>query len=148
MKLHIWPPVWLTLMATLAFFTDRLLPGLRLPGAPFYLTGPILWIPALWLFWHACDRFHSAHTSTHPFTRPNVFVIRGPYTNSRNPMYVVALMVLTGWCAVLGNPATLPFVWLLKKVLYQFVIREEEKMLEEMFKGNYRDYCQRVPRWV
>jgi len=63
-------------------------------------------------------------------------------------MYVVALMVMTGWCAALGNPATLPFVWLLKKALYRFVIRGEEEMLLEMFGESYRGYCLRVPRWI
>ena len=63
-------------------------------------------------------------------------------------MSVVALMVMTGWCAVLGNPAALPFVWVLKKVLYRFVICGEEKLLEELFGESYRDYCQKVPRWI
>jgi len=148
MKLRIWPPVWLTFMAILAFFTDQLLPGLRLPGSPFYLVGPILWVPALWLFWHANQSFHAADTPVHPFRRPRAFVIRGPYAQSRNPMYVVALMVMTGWCATLGNPATLSFVWLLKKVLYRFVIRGEEEMLLEMFGESYREYCRRIPRWI
>jgi len=66
MKLRIWPPVWLTFMAILAFFTDHLLPGLRLPGSPFYLAGPILWVPALWLFWHAHHTFVSARTPPTP----------------------------------------------------------------------------------
>jgi len=135
-------------MATLAFLTDRMLPGLRLPGAPFYLAGPILWVPALWLFCHAVHRFQWASTPTHPFMRPKAFVIKGPYAQSRNPMYVVALMTMTGWCAVLGNPATLLFAWVLKKVLYRFVIYEEEKMLLEMFGESYRKYCKRVPRWI
>lgn len=148
MTLRIWPPVWLTFMAALAFATDRLLPGLRLPGAPFLLAGPILWAPALWIFWHAFNRFHAADTPTHPFRKPRAFVVRGPYAQSRNPMYVVALVVMTGWCAVLGNPATLPFVWLLKEALYRFVIRGEEEMLREMFGEGYRAYCAKVPRWL
>lgn len=147
MTFNIWPPAWLTFMAILAFFTDRMLPGLRIAGAPFLLAGPILWAPALWIFWNAVHRFHAVDTPVHPFQRPTCFIIRGPYRQSRNPMYVVALMVMTGWCALLGNPATLPFVWLLKTALYQFVICGEEKMLGEMFGEDYRVYCQRVPRW-
>ena len=148
MQLRIWPPVWLTLMAGLAFLTDRLLPVLRLPESPFYLTGPIFWVPALWIFWHAVQKFRRSHTPTHPFTRPRAFVVRGPYRQSRNPMYVVALMTMTGWCAVLGNLATLPFIWALKVVLYRFVISGEEKLMEELFGESYRAYCQKVPRWV
>ncbi len=148
MTLRIWPPAWLTIMATLAFFTDRIFPGFRLPGAPFYLTGPILWIPALWIFWHAYQRFYAAHTPVHPFQRPLAFVIHGPYHQSRNPMYVVALMVMAGWCATLANPATLPFIWLLKKAIDTFVIPYEEAMLLKVFGKSYIDYCQKVPKWI
>ena len=148
MTLRIWPPVWLTIMAMLALVANLLTPCLRLPGAPFYLAGPILWAPALWIFWWAIHRFKKANTPHHPFTTPTSFVVSGPYKQSRNPMYVVAMMVMAGWCAVLGNPITLVFLWALKEVLYRFVIKGEEERLERIFGEAYLEYCRNTPRWI
>ncbi len=75
-------------------------------------------------------------------------VTSGPYEVSRNPIYVglsvayigLAIM-LNWWWAVLFLPLVLLSLW-------RFVVTPEEAHLEARFGEDYREYCERVSRWL
>lgn len=82
------------------------------------------------------------------FSKPTEVMTMGPYSFSRNPMYVawtliylaITLLVNTLWLIIL-LPITLLFT-------HFFVIRKEEAQLEQMFGEAYRQYRARVRRYL
>lgn len=80
--------------------------------------------------------------------RPTKIIASGPYTFSRNPMYVAWTMIYVGaamlvntWWLLILLPALLAFT-------HYFVVRREEQRLEQEFDEEYRQYRGRVPRYL
>jgi protein-S-isoprenylcysteine O-methyltransferase Ste14 len=70
----------------------------------------------------------------------------GPYARMRNPLYVGNLLIWSGF-GLAGWPTLL--VVLPALVLhYNVIVRWEEGRLADTIGAPYRDYLQRVPRWV
>jgi protein-S-isoprenylcysteine O-methyltransferase Ste14 len=87
-------------------------------------------------------------TTVNPYRAASSLVTRGPFRYSRNPIYVsdwlvyagVMLLLRTAWPLVLA-----PLVYL---VMRYMVIRHEEAHLERRFAEEYRQYRDRVRRWL
>lgn len=82
------------------------------------------------------------------FRQPTRLIDSGPYQFSRNPMYVAwtvlyvaAAIVVNTWWLLMLLPAVIAFT-------HYFVIRREEKQLEQQFGEDYRQYCNRVRRYL
>jgi protein-S-isoprenylcysteine O-methyltransferase Ste14 len=92
--------------------------------------------------------FHRKQTTTIPGRTSAALVTWGPYSFSRNPMYVG----LT--CAYLGEAGMLQQIWpvvllpLTIAYLNWIVIPVEEGRLTEVFGRAYDDYRTRVRRWI
>jgi protein-S-isoprenylcysteine O-methyltransferase Ste14 len=73
---------------------------------------------------------------------------RGLYAFSRNPMYLSELMLLFGWVIFYGSLAILIALvaWGLFFNYYQVPL--EERILEAHFGKAYREYKNKVPRWL
>ena len=71
---------------------------------------------------------------------PNHLLIRGPYTFTRNPMYVAELGLWLGWTVFYGSlPVSIGFVALCVVVSF-VVLPREERALEARFGDTYREY--------
>ena len=72
---------------------------------------------------------------------------RGPYTFSRNPMYLFELTLLFGWVIFYGSVALLIafVIWYLFFNYYQMPL--EERILEAHFGKAYLEYKNKVSRW-
>lgn len=79
--------------------------------------------------------------------QPKVFLARGPYAHTRNPMYVAELALWLGWAIWTGSPLVLLGGVLLFAAM-QRMVRREERDLATHFGDAYRAYCSRVPRWL
>ena len=92
--------------------------------------------------------FERDGTTHHPYESPEVFVRRGPYRFSRNPMYLGVTLVMLGVGILAGTPALafsgVIFAWIID---VNFIPREE-RALEERFGDQYRDYRFQVRRWL
>ncbi len=94
--------------------------------------------------------FRKARTTVDPRNPHNSssLVIVGIYRYTRNPMYVGMLMSLLGLVVYVGNVSgvfVLPFfIWSMNELQ----IKWEEKALLEKFDESYREYKNRVRRWV
>ncbi len=94
--------------------------------------------------------FRKARTTVDPRNPHNSssLVIVGIYRYTRNPMYVGMLMSLLGLVVYVGNVSgvfVLPFfIWSMNELQ----IKWEEKALLEKFGESYREYKNRVRRWV
>ena len=92
--------------------------------------------------------FRSASTPFDVRREPTALLVTGPYRLSRNPSYLALLISYMGIGIVLGN------VWMLLTGILAivlvdvFVVRNEERQLENAFGDTYLAYQSRVRRWL
>jgi protein-S-isoprenylcysteine O-methyltransferase Ste14 len=79
---------------------------------------------------------------------PRHLLLRGPYRFSRNPMYVLELVMWLGWTLFYGSVAVFVglVLWWMFFAFYQ--VPTEERQLEARFGESYRRYRDAVPRWL
>ena len=72
-------------------------------------------------------------------------VTQGPYSICRNPLYFFSMIGVLGiGCAT--ETLTFPFIFILLFALYYpFVIKSEEKRLEQLFGVSFKQYTKSVP---
>ena len=75
-------------------------------------------------------------------------VVIGIYKYSRNPMYLAILLVLIGVAVYLGALSSLLVIFLFIGYINRYQIVPEEQLLLEKFGDGYRQYAQRVRRWI
>jgi len=147
--------------------------GVAVPPPPIYIAGflvglalgrlwPLAAIPhrvaltlglillAAWLATWAAALPLFARSKTPLSTAKPVasLITSGIYTVTRNPLYVgwtflylgVAILVSAWWAIAMLVPVAV--------VVDCFVVRREEQYLERRFGDQYRDYKQRVRRWL
>ena len=83
-----------------------------------------------------------------PFDAPREFVASGPYRWVRNPMYLGAFLVLTGYALCAVSFAALLVAFGLLGVTHLFAVLYEEPALERRFGDTYRTYRSRTRRWI
>jgi protein-S-isoprenylcysteine O-methyltransferase Ste14 len=98
--------------------------------------------------WCLVHHFRSYRDSVRVSFSPPHLVISGPYTISRNPMYVSGLFTWLGWTVYFGSPAVLVALLLLWAAFSSRVIPHEERILAELFGDEYLEYKRTVRRWI
>ena len=83
-----------------------------------------------------------------PFDAPRVFVAAGPYRFVRNPMYIGAIAVITGFGLVLHAPSVLGLAVLAMLFVHLFVLFVEEPGLTHRFGESYLAYKRTTNRWL
>ena len=78
---------------------------------------------------------------------PSVVLATGAYRYSRNPMYVLELVMWFGWVVFYGSIAVLVAFILWWITFAFFMIPFEERQLEARFGEEYLQYKKTVPRW-
>ena len=132
----------------LGFILDWLKPISLLRPWVGRLLGVALFVASFWLARAAERGFRRAGTNIRPDQPSLVLLTDGPFRFSRNPLYLATTGMYVA-VALFFN-ALWPLVLLLPMlaVLHWGVIRPEERYLEAKFDAPYRDYRQRVRRWV
>jgi len=109
----------------------------------FFVIGSLFLLSSLSLF-------RKNNTTVNPFEpkAASVLVTTGVYSISRNPMYVSMLLFLLSWGFYLSN-----YFSILVNIGFIFYINffqivPEEKVLTEQFGKQYKEYRQKVRRWV
>ncbi len=72
----------------------------------------------------------------------------GPYSLSRNPLYVFSVVGAVGIGLLSSSIAVGLIFGLATFLLFDWVIRQEERYLTEEFDTEYRSYISSTPRWV
>jgi protein-S-isoprenylcysteine O-methyltransferase Ste14 len=85
--------------------------------------------------------------STAHYGKPERLVTEGPFSLSRNPIYLAFFMPLIA-LAWFSPIASLAGLVLYIGIMTQFVIVGEEKDLEAHFGDVFRDYKRKTPRWL
>lgn len=150
LKTKVPPPAYMLIMAGIMWLLDKYYPLYNWLGSPWNKLGLVIIGVAILLDIWLLLLFFRAKTTPNPMKPGNTIhlVTSGLYRFSRNPMYLGLLVMLIGWALYLGSlspPAMLPlFVWLLTKQQ----IEPEETILMDKFSQEYKDYQQRVRRWI
>ncbi len=149
LELKIPPPVYMLLMAGLMWLLDNTLPVSELIPAPWNKLGYLLIFFALFADGISWVQFLRVRTSVNPIhpEKANQLVTNGLYKITRNPMYVGLLLILIGWGIILGSfsPFLVLPIFILLITTQQII--PEERVLEEKFGQQYRDYKASVNRW-
>lgn len=141
------PPLVYGLPLAASLLADRLISKKRLPSASRFLSGGFF-ISAASLALAGFAEFKKAGTPVDPFEETSALVESGPFSQTRNPLYLGLTLAYVG--VALAARASLPLA-VLPAVLWLIdtgVIEREERYLERKFGKAYVDYRNRVPRWL
>jgi protein-S-isoprenylcysteine O-methyltransferase Ste14 len=99
---------------------------------------------ALW----AVLTFRRLRTPIVPLYPARTLSVVGPYTMTRNPMYLSFALIYLGVTFVVN--AFWPLLFLPEALVftYLFAIKREEAYLAREFGDAYTEYCARVRRWL
>lgn len=122
--------------------------GLELPAWTAFVGSPLLLIGALVVLSCVVSFVVSGKGTPAPFDPPRVFVASGPYRFLRNPMYVGALLVLSGYGLVARSPSVLGLAALAALLFHLFVLGVEEPSLVRRFGESYEAYRRVTNRWL
>ena len=92
--------------------------------------------------------FQSAGTPITPFTESTVLIQHGLYRWTRNPMYLGAVLLVSGVAFLLGSMTPLIVAGAFFVILQEGFIRYEERLLEQRFGEEYRRYRRSTRRWL
>ena len=90
----------------------------------------------------------SAGATTNAGDSPGVLITTGYYSRSRNPYYLVCLLLLGAVAFALGSVSAFvaPIIYFI--VMNVVVIPAEERILRHRFGSEYDDYMHRTHRWL
>ncbi len=142
------PPVvfFATLLAMAG--ANAVLPGPELLTAPLRPLGWLLTLPGLVLAGSAVARLRRAGTTLRPDRDPNRLVTDGPWTRSRNPIYLGLTLTLFGFALFAGTTTPAIVAWAFPLVIDRFQIPFEEAALARLFGAEWEAYRLRVRRWL
>jgi protein-S-isoprenylcysteine O-methyltransferase Ste14 len=150
LALKIPPALLMLLFGALMWGLDWLVPGLRWPLTGHDWLAGVIMMLAVGLILAGIISFRLANTTVDPVhpEKASAVVSSGVYRYTRNPMYLGFLLMLLAMAVKLTNPLSLVlpvlFVWYMNR----FQIIPEEHALEQLFAEEYRQYRQRVRRWL
>lgn len=83
-----------------------------------------------------------------PIAPPQRLVLEGLHRYIRNPMYVGVLLIVVGQATLFQSMTLVRYAAAFWLAAHLFVLLYEEPALERKFGEEYREYRQRVPRWL
>ena len=125
--------------------------ALPLPIWPSLWIRPIGLAPliaAIWLFTSARRAFRRHLTALMPWTPSTSLVEEGPYSFSRNPIYLAFIMFYLGLAFLFDSLYVLGMMVVILVLFDRFQIPREERYLQQKFGAEYGNHMSRVRRWV
>jgi protein-S-isoprenylcysteine O-methyltransferase Ste14 len=83
-----------------------------------------------------------------PWDAPALVVATGPYRWVRNPIYLAALLVVTGEAWLFTSLPLLAYAGAMAVCFHLFVLGYEERVLRRRFGRGYAEYQSTVGRWI
>lgn len=142
------PPLIYASALLIGIGLKRVWPMSPLPTFWAYTAGATLIIASVLIMPPVLLRFRRAGTTFDVHKAASALITDGPYRFSRNPTYVSLTMLYVGLGAVLNNAWILLLLVPVLLTMDVFVIRREEKHLEEKFGHRYLQYKASVRRWL
>ena len=145
MKIH--PPLLALTLLLVTLALHFMLPEARLVGW-YQVIGLLFVAVGAGLSSFAAAIFQARETTKKPWGEPTAFVAVSPYTWTRNPMYLGLASALFGLAIFFGSIAMLLAPAVFFAVIDRMVIPREEETMERLFGQDYRNYTNRVRRWI
>jgi protein-S-isoprenylcysteine O-methyltransferase Ste14 len=125
-----------------------LLPVYYLYNSPIRFLGLLPIIAGIYLNLHSDWLIKKYRTTVKPFEKPTKLIEKGPFSFSRNPMYLGMALIILGGSIISGSVLSfaVPIVFALI-IHYKFIIIEEA-LLENSFGPAYLKYKSRVHCWI
>lgn len=82
------------------------------------------------------------------YNTPTYLVTSGPFSKTRNPIYLGGIVLMIGVSIFLGSLITFIFPPIVFIVLHFYYIPIEEKKMEDLFGNDYLKYKKDVRRWI
>lgn len=127
---------------------DYFFPTWLLPRNWASAVGTVLIVASILIVLPAILRFRRAGTPFNVRKPASALVTDGPYRFSRNPGYVALTVLYAGLSVLLNNAWALFLAVPAVLVMDLWVVRKEERHLEQKFGEEYRSYRARVRRWL
>jgi protein-S-isoprenylcysteine O-methyltransferase Ste14 len=148
MKNQLLPPKYLNLFLFLAIGLHFLFPIVQIIVPPYTLLGlTVITLGIVLTIWSILVL--TVKNTTISFNgKATRLVTTGPFQISRNPIYLGGVVLSLGIAITLGSLITFVFPLALLLILNHYYIPSEEVNLEDAFGESYREYKQRVRRWI
>jgi len=114
---------------------------------PVYV-GVLMIIDGLAMVWLARRQMKLADTPMDVRRSVNHIVTRGIFRFSRNPIYLGMIASYLGLALILNNLWLVIGLIILIPIMTMGVIAREERYLEQRFQDEFREYRNRVRRWL
>jgi protein-S-isoprenylcysteine O-methyltransferase Ste14 len=112
------------------------------------ILGAILLAIGLLLRVWAAFHFYQHHMKVISLEPQTKLITSGPYRFSRNPLYLGGnVFVFLGAAMLLGSPAAI-LMTILHIPLVDWMIRREERQLEQRFGDEWTNYTKQARRWI
>ncbi len=143
-------PPTLFFSALIIGFIFRAFVGGRLPLPDLVAEGggAIILIAAFMLMGSAVSAFAETGETTRPSTPSKALLTGGVYRYSRNPMYLSMVLIGAGFGVATENLWIILTAVISGAIVNFFVIPHEEAYLERKFGVDYREFKERVRRWL
>jgi protein-S-isoprenylcysteine O-methyltransferase Ste14 len=142
------PPTYFLLAIALVVLIHLLFPLCQLLVLPWRLLGLLPLTFGIVLNLLADQAFKKIKTTVKPGEPSRAMVTGGVFRVSRNPMYLGMTLALLGIVVLLGSVAPLPVVPAFALLLDRVFVVPEEESLETTFGEAFRQYRERVRRWI
>ena len=118
------------------------------PSAWIRIVGIIPLVAGVWLFSSARTTFQRHQTALMPWTPSARLVQDGPYRFSRNPIYLAFFSLYLGVAFVFDSGYILIMLVVVFVLFDRMQVPREERYLQEKFGDEFRQYKEKVRRWV
>ncbi|MEO1021734.1 MAG: isoprenylcysteine carboxylmethyltransferase family protein [Bacteroidota bacterium] len=92
--------------------------------------------------------FKTHNTSILPWTSDSRLITTGPFAYSRNPVYLVSILLSVAMAAYLESAWVLLSGLVTMWIIDRMIIPKEERYLEQEFGEAYLRYKKKVRRWI
>jgi protein-S-isoprenylcysteine O-methyltransferase Ste14 len=116
--------------------------------ARYWIGGLIIALSILVLGVWPVVQFRRSGQSEIPWTPTPSLIIQGPYRFTRNPMYLMMILLCIGFGVLLSDSWVFALTPVCAWLLYLVAIRHEEAYLERKFGDSYVQYKRDVRRWI
>lgn len=146
-----WPPILYLAAVALAIVLNWLWPLPWLPdplGEFLFAVGILVAAGAIAIEVAAVRAMRRAKTTVMPNQRSEHLVTTGPFSFTRNPIYLGNTMLMIGIGLIFGVVWFIILAPVAAFATTKLAIEREERHLEARFGKHFRDYAKRVRRWV
>lgn len=140
-----WPPILYLSFAVAAWLANSWY-TVALPNV--WVFGAVLAISGISLDLWAALSFRKHQTTIMPTGNAAHLITTGPFTITRNPIYVGNTLLLSGLAFYFQNAWMLAAAFMAAYLTQKLAIEREEKYLAVKFGEAWKNYTAKTPRWL